>query len=140
MGWLTGLTDAADTAAKDADEIGGDIKPLEKMDAPSVPEVPEAKPVETIDKPTESGNPSSGSGVAVAGIGLAGAGILLPSILNSSAVGGAISGAAQVGAAAVLGNDAKDVLNGLVSSITSSPENMVIFGSGVALVIYLLVR
>ena len=136
MGWLSGLTDAADTAAKDAGEIGGDIKPLEKMDAPSVPEVPEAKPVETIDKPSSG----SGSGVAVAGIGLAGAGILLPSILNSSAVTGAISGAAQVGTAAVLGNDAKDVLNGLVSSITSSPENMVIFGSGVALVIYLLIR
>ena len=134
MGWLSGLTDVADTAAKDAGEIGGDIKPLEKMDALSVPEVPEAKPVETIDKP------SSGSGVAVAGIGLAGAGILLPSILNSSAVTGAISGAAQVGTAAVLGNDAKDVLNGLVSSVTSSPENMVIFGSGVALVIYLLIR
>lgn len=137
MGWFSGIADAGEAAAKDAGRIGGDIKPIEKLGVPTIPEVPGAKPIEPIEAPKASGG---GTGVAVAGIGLAGAGFILPSILNSSAVTGAISGATQVGTVAVLASDAKDVLNGLVSSVTSSPENMLIFGAGTVLVVYLLLR
>ena len=71
---------------------------------------------------------------------LGGLGFILPTILNSSAVSGAIAGGAQVGTAVVLGNDVKDVLNGLFSGITSSPENMAIAAAGSVVLIYLLLK
>ena len=142
MGWLSGIVDAGIDAGKDA---GGDIKPLK---GPTIPDPPEpVRPEPPIDAPPKDGpaaptkpTGSSGGLVAGAGVALGGLGFILPTILNSSAVSGAIAGGAQVGTAVVLGNDVKDVLNGLFSGITSSPENMAIAAAGSVVLIYLLLK
>jgi hypothetical protein len=146
MGWLSGIADAGADAGKIAGkDLPGDIKPRlpESLGAPKVPDVAPMKPIEPIEpvaepvKPKEGG---SGGLVAAGGIALGGLGFILPSLLNSSAVTGAVAGAAQVGTAAVLGNDAKDVLNNLISGITSSPENMAMAAGAGVVVLFLLFR
>ena len=143
MGWFSGLADAGEDIGKDA---GDNIKTTipETLGAPKIPDVAPIKPEAPIDpvEPVAEKPASGGSGglVAAGGVALGGLGFILPSILNSSAVTGAVAGAGQVGTAAVLGNDAKDVLNNLFSGITSSPENMAIAAGAATVVLFLLFR
>ena len=131
--------------------LGGNVTsvtkavPLSSLPTPKpshiTPSVP--KPVRVIDEtPTikpEATKPSTpgNAGIAVAGIGIVGASIL-PTILNSAAVSNAISSAGNLGAVAMIGEQASEVANNLVDSVTGNPVNMAIVAVVIAGSIYLL--
>ena len=138
MGWLSGIVDDSGAIARDAGELGGDVKPIKLDGEPEIPAEPSA-PIEpgTAEPPVKPAGSGGALGAAAgAGIGGIGLGFALPTFLNSGAVTGAINAGATAATVATLGNDVKDILGG----ITSSPTNMAITGAVAVAVLYLVFR